>query len=165
INAVDEIEHIVARLIRTVSAPITVRDREVCVGVSVGCAVFPEHGTDPEALTAHADAVARFALEVGLRQAASRGELRLEFQPLVDAAATRIIGCEALVRWQHPELGLLTPATFIPVAEETGDIVLIDRWVIETACEAAARLRRVAPDFRIAVNLSPRDMREDGLPE
>src|SRR5581483_2737857 len=187
-NAVDEIEHIVARLIRTVSAPITVRDREVCVGVSVGCAVFPEHGTDPEALTAHADAamyrakedggalavydekmhadvVARFALEVGLRQAASRGELRLEFQPLVDAAATRIIGCEALVRWQHPELGLLTPATFIPVAEETGDIVLIDRWVIETACEAAARLRRVAPDFRIAVNLSPRDMREDGLPE
>jgi len=189
INSLGEIEHVVSRLIRAVSAPITVRDREVCVGVSVGCAVFPDDGTDAEALTAHADAamyhakedgggalaiydekmhtevVERFALEVALRQAAERGELFLEFQPLVDAGAVRIVGCEALVRWQHPELGRLMPATFVPIAEETGDIVAIDRWVIGAACEAAARLRAIAPAFRIAVNLSPRDMRDETLPE
>ncbi len=184
-----EIEQVVNRLIRAVSAPIALRNREVSVGVSVGCAVFPDDGSDVEALTAHADAamyrvkedgggalaiydsqmhaevVERFALEVGLRLAASRGELRLEFQPLVDANATRIVGCEALVRWDHPELGTLSPATFIPIAEETGDIVQIDRWVLEGACAAAMRLRAVSPGFRIAVNLSPRDMRDEDLPE
>jgi diguanylate cyclase (GGDEF)-like protein/PAS domain S-box-containing protein len=187
ISGLHDIEVLSQRLIKAVSAPIQLDDREVYVGVSIGAAVFPEHGSDASALTAHADSAMyrakagggsalavyeeamhardaeRFALEADLRNALQRGELDLEFQPLFDLARNQIIGCEALVRWRHPTRGTIGPSVFIPIAEESTAIVDIDRWVLRQACCAAATFRTIDPDFRIAVNLSSRDLREPAL--
>jgi diguanylate cyclase (GGDEF)-like protein/PAS domain S-box-containing protein len=184
---VADIEVFSNRLIRALSAPIHVLDSEVYVGVSVGAAVFPDHGRDAEALTAHADSAMyrakatggsnlaiyepamqaevaeRFALEADLRQAFARGELVVEYQPLVDLTSEHIVGCEALLRWRHATRGNIEPATFIPIAEQSSLIVDIDRWVLREACEAASAFRAIAPDFRMAVNLSARDLRADDL--
>ncbi|MEA2721457.1 MAG: hypothetical protein QOJ39_3321 [Candidatus Eremiobacteraeota bacterium] len=188
ITAVKDIEMLAQRLIKSLSAPIHLEDRDVHVGVSIGAAVFPEHGSDPSALTAHADAAMyrakssggsalavyqsemqaqdaeRFALEADLRHALGRGELEVEYQPLVDLSRGTMIGCEALVRWRHPTRGTIAPGVFIPIAEESSVIVDIDRWVLRQACAAAATFRTIDPNFRIAVNLSARDLREPSLP-
>jgi EAL domain-containing protein (putative c-di-GMP-specific phosphodiesterase class I) len=112
----------------------------------------------------HAHVLERLGLEQDLRQALVRGELGLVFQPIVDIPTRRIAGAEALLRWHHPLLGELSPQTFIPIAEETGVIVDISRWVLREACTKAARMRRDgASDFRISVNLSPRDFYEQDL--
>ena len=184
---VADIEIFSSRLIRALSAPIRVHDNEVYVGVSVGAAVFPDHGHDAEALTAHADAAMyrakaiggsnlavyqpsmqaedaeRFSLEADLRQAIARGEFDVEYQPLVDLTTEHIVGCEALLRWRHPTRGTIEPATFIPIAEQSSLIVDIDRWVLREACAAASAFRTIAPDLRMAVNLSARDLRSDEL--
>ncbi|HEY0614254.1 MAG TPA: EAL domain-containing protein [Candidatus Elarobacter sp.] len=182
-----DIEVLSQRIIKAVSAPVQLADREVYVGVSIGAAIYPEHGSDASALTAHADAAMyrakesggsalavyedamhvadaeRFALEADLRSALQRGELDLEYQPIVDLERSAIVGCEALVRWRHPERGTIPPSVFIPIAEESAAIVEIDRWVLRQACAAAATFRAIDPDFRMAVNLSPRDLREPAL--
>jgi diguanylate cyclase (GGDEF)-like protein len=188
VASVKDVEILSQRLIKAVSAPIQLDDREVYVGVSIGAALFPDHGTDASALTAHADAAMyrakaaggaalsvyqeamqaedaeRFGLEADLRSALQRGELELEYQPLVDLArGCQIVGCEALVRWRHPTRGTIGPSVFIPIAEESSAIVEIDRWVLRQACAAAATFRSIDPDFRIAVNLSARDLRETAL--
>ena len=184
---VADIEVFSNRLIRALSAPIRVLDHEVYVGVSVGAAVFPDHGDDAEALTAHADAAMyrakatggsnlavyepamqaevaeRFALEADLRQAFARGELQVEYQPLVNLTSEQIVGCEALLRWRHPTRGNIEPATFIPIAEQSSLIVDIDRWVLREACAAASAFRAIVPDLRMAMNLSARDLRADDL--
>ncbi|HTD32918.1 MAG TPA: EAL domain-containing protein [Candidatus Elarobacter sp.] len=183
-----DVEILSQRLIKAVASPIQLPEREVYVGVSIGAALYPEHGTDAGALTAHADAAMyrakgsggsavaiydesihaqdaeRFALEADLRSALQRGELELEYQPLFDLDRRTIVGCEALVRWRHPERGTVPPSVFIPIAEESSAIVDIDRWVLRQACAAAATFRAIEPDFRIAVNLSARDLRESSLP-
>jgi len=187
IASVHDIEMLSQRLIKSLAAPIHLDDRDFHVGVSIGAAVFPEHGSDASALTAHADAAMyrakaaggsalavyqhemqaedaeRFSLEADLRHALGRGELEVEYQPLVDLSRGTTIGCEALVRWRHPTRGTLPPAVFIPIAEESSAIIDIDRWVLRQACAAAATFRTIDPDFRIAVNLSARDLREPGL--
>jgi EAL domain-containing protein (putative c-di-GMP-specific phosphodiesterase class I) len=87
--------------------------------------------------------------------------MRLVFQPVVETATRRAVGCEALVRWHHPLLGELSPMAFIPIAEESGLIVEIGRWVLREACRKASAMRQTLdPNFRIAVNLSPRDFYE-----
>ncbi|HEX3462770.1 MAG TPA: EAL domain-containing protein [Candidatus Elarobacter sp.] len=182
-----DIEQLAQRVIKAVSAPIQLPEREVYVGVSIGAAIYPDHGTDAGALTAHADAAMyrakggggaavaiydqsihaqdaeRFALEADLRSALQRGELELEYQPLFDLDRRTIVGCEALVRWRHPERGTVAPSIFIPIAEESSVIVEIDRWVLRQACAAAATFRAHEPEFRMAVNLSARDLREPTL--
>ena len=187
ISGVKDIEILSQRLIRALVAPIQLDDREVYVGVSIGAAVFPEHGTDASALTAHADAAMyrakggggsalavyenamhaadaeRFALEADLRNALQRGEIELEFQPLVDLSTNHMVGAEALARWRHPTRGTIQPAVFIPIAEQSATIVDIDRWVLRQALTAAANFRTIDPNFRIAVNLSARDLREPAL--
>ncbi|HEX3551530.1 MAG TPA: EAL domain-containing protein [Candidatus Elarobacter sp.] len=184
ISGQKDIDMLSQRLIRAVSAPIQLDDREVYVGVSIGAAIFPDHGADASALTAHADAamyrakgnggsalsvyedamhaadVERFALEADLRSALLRGELEVEYQPLVDLADGQINGCEALVRWRHPTRGTVPPSVFIPIAEQSATIVDIDRWVLRQACSALATFRAIDPKFRLAVNLSTRDLRE-----
>jgi EAL domain-containing protein (putative c-di-GMP-specific phosphodiesterase class I) len=105
---------------------------------------------------------ARRTLEQDLRKALVAGELELHFQPVINIASDKISCLEALVRWQHPQDGLVLPATFIPLAEETGLIIPIGEWVIRQACATAARW---PADLRVAVNLSPAQLRNPALPQ
>jgi EAL domain-containing protein (putative c-di-GMP-specific phosphodiesterase class I) len=112
-------------------------------------------------------AVERLQIEADLRQAIERGELRLLFQPVVTLADGELSGVEALVRWQHPVRGMISPGEFIPVAEDTGLIVPIGQWVLEEACRQAAEWRRENPDAPrplVSVNLSARQLAEPDLP-
>ena len=168
--------------------PYEVDGRELFVTASLGASIYPQNAQTADELiafadsamyrakeagrnnakfydgTMHAHVLERMGLEQDLRQALTRGELRLLYQPIVDLQTRRIVAAEALLRWQHPLLGELAPQTFIPIAEETGVIVDISRWVLREACSNAARVRSSgAPDFRINVNLSPRDFYEQDL--
>jgi diguanylate cyclase (GGDEF)-like protein/PAS domain S-box-containing protein len=165
--------------------PFEVEGRDLFVTGSVGASIFPQNAQTAEELiafadsamyrakesgrnnakfydgTMHAHVLERMGLEQDLRQALSREEMRLVFQPVVDTVTRRTIACEALVRWRHPLLGEIGPQTFIPIAEESGLIVEIGRWVLREACRKASAMRQTLdPDFRIAVNLSPRDFYE-----
>ncbi|WBB70808.1 EAL domain-containing protein [Micromonospora sp. WMMD812] len=108
-------------------------------------------------------AVSRAELIADLRRAVDERQLRLEFQPIVDVATGTVRSAEALVRWWHPRLGVLTPARFLPLAEEAGLILPIDRWVIHEACRAAATWRGRAPDATVAVNISAAHLRRPDL--
>ncbi len=175
-------------VLQAFAEPFDVEGRELFVTASLGASIFPQNAQTADELIAYADSamyrakesgrnnakfydgtmhahvLERMGLEQDLRQAHLRGELRLLYQPIVDMASRRIVGAEALLRWQHPLLGELSPQTFVPIAEETGVIVEISRWVLREACANAARMRREgASDFRISVNLSPRDFYEQDL--
>lgn len=183
-----EVEIVAQRVLGSLALPVPARGRDLFVDVSVGAAIFPEHGDDTEALSAHADAAMqraktlggerfalydddslqaaaaeRLALDNDLRHAVYRDELRLLYQPVVDVATRRIVGCEALVRWHHATRGIVSPGVFIAIAEQSGAIVALDRWVLREACATAARVREYEPSFRMAVNLSPYDLREPDL--
>ena len=164
-----------AELVRTLGEPMSVRGQHVLVGASVGIALSPEHGTDPDLLFGHADmavycakadgggvahvfdaAIAlrvevRRTLEHDLRQALRLGQFEVFYQPLVRMADRRICGFEALVRWNHPERGLVPPGDFIPLAEESDLIVDLGAWVLEQACREAATW---PGDVKVSVNLS-----------
>ncbi|GLY21821.1 EAL domain-containing protein [Micromonospora sp. NBRC 101691] len=108
-------------------------------------------------------AVSRAELIAELRRAVDEGQLELEFQPIVDLRSGVVRSAEALVRWRHPRLGMLSPGRFLPLAEETGLILPIDRWVIHEACRAAAVWRRGAPDATVAVNIAAAHLRRPDL--
>lgn len=175
-------------VLQAFAEPFDVDGRELFVTASLGASVFPQNAQTADELiafadsamyrakeagrnnakfydgTMHAHVLERMGLEQDLRQALARGELHLLFQPIVDLPTRRVVGAEALLRWQHPLLGELAPQTFVPIAEETGVIVEISRWVLREACANAARIRREgASDFHINVNLSPRDFYEQDL--
>ncbi|MEO7200612.1 MAG: GGDEF domain-containing phosphodiesterase, partial [Dokdonella sp.] len=149
---------------------------------------FPDDATTAERLLKHADVAMytakgmgrnnfqayvavpeeshqqRLALEVKLRQAERNGELRVYYQPQVDTMTEDIVGMEALIRWEHPELGMISPGFFIPLAEETGLIIGIGEWVLRAACIDAKRWQtRFAMPLRISVNLSPLQLRQPGF--
>ena len=161
--------------------PFMIDGREVLVRASIGIAAFPQDGDDADALIAHGDAAMgrakaqggnlaqfftsgmseeariRFDLETGLRAALGRDELSLVYQPKADIATGEIIGCEALIRWIHPTMGVVPPARFISLAEETGLIVPIGDWVLRTACAQAQAWRAQGlPEVVVSVNLSVR---------
>ena len=163
------------RIVRTVSEPMEIEGHQIVIGTSVGIALAPSDGRDAESLLRNADLALyraksdgrgayhffepgmdeavqnRRDLEQGLRLALVRSEFQLAYQPLLNLADNQICGFEALLRWQHPDRGLIAPADFIPVAEETGMINAIGKWVLEEACRTATEW----PDpIRIAVNLS-----------
>ncbi|GAB3944964.1 hypothetical protein GCM10027614_35980 [Micromonospora vulcania] len=108
-------------------------------------------------------AVSRAELIADLRRAVDERQLQLEFQPIVDLSTGAVLSAEALVRWRHPRLGVLSPARFLPLAEETGLIVPIDRWVIHEACRAAATWRGRAPEATVAVNIAAAHLRRPDL--
>ncbi|ARJ66706.1 hypothetical protein WV31_14020 [Magnetospirillum sp. ME-1] len=184
----DVVAEVVTRLIAEVSRTVTVEGHELCVGCSVGISLYPRDGADSATLLMHADAAMyrakdsgrstfhfftpemnerateRLGLERDLRHALERDELRLLFQPQVDLASGQVVGAEALLRWDHPREGLVMPSRFIPVAEESGLIVPIGRWVLEHACRLGHSWTNAAGrDLRISVNLSPRQFRAKGL--
>lgn len=159
--------------------PFAVNGRELFQSMSVGASVFPQDGDCFETLMQHADTAMftakqagrnafhfyaremtaearnRLALETDLRRALERGELELHFQPKVDLASGTVLGAEALARWRHPERGPVSPAVFIPLAEEAGLIMPLGAWVLRSACEQAVAWRREGfGALRVAVNVS-----------
>jgi len=175
----EAVEAAVKRLLALVSEPVALGPHEVAPTAWVGISVSPADGRTAEDLHKCADLAGTRAREQGtapfkfaspelnaksyermtlglqLRGAAQRGELRLQYQPKLDLASNRIIGAEALVRWQHPDLGLLPPGRFIPLAEDLGLIGGIGQWVIERACHAAAGWARDGlGELKIAVNVA-----------
>ena len=171
-----DVSALATRLIEAVGAPYDLDGHQVIVGASVGIAVAPTDGEKPDILMKSADLAlyrakadgggafrffeaemdarmqARHALELDLRKAIVNGEFELYYQPIVDVKTERITSCEALLRWHHPERGMVAPLEFIPVAENTGLIVPLGEWVLRQACDQAARW----PDHvTVAVNLSP----------
>jgi predicted signal transduction protein with EAL and GGDEF domain len=171
---------IAERILATVYEPIMVDGKELNVSVSIGVCTYPADSTDAESLLSKADiamyrakeqgrnsfgfysprinshSVEKLSLETGLRYAVERDELKVHYQPKIDIATGRIAGVEALLRWQHPTLGLVHPDRFIPLAEETGLIVPIGRWTLGVACAAARRWRDQGMPLPVAVNLSAR---------
>lgn len=112
-----------------------------------------------------AKATERLSLETDLRSALERGEFSLHYQPIADCASGRILGMEALLRWKHPTRGMISPATFIPLAEETGYIIPVGEWVLRTACEQCRRWQKQGfPSLYVAVNLSSRQFHQKDLP-
>jgi Amt family ammonium transporter len=154
--------------------------------IEIGIAHFPEHGADAAALVNHAlvslakpgaageagptagnsvqVARQRFALEQDLRHAIARNQLEMAFQPVVDLSKGALIGAEALLRWRHPEAGMVSPAYFIPILEDANLIDEIGRWTLNAACREARRWQRLGLDgLKIAVNLSATQLRDPGL--
>ncbi len=179
---------VAGRLIDALRAPFSVYGHSLFISASVGVAVAPEHGSDYETLLQHADAAmyeakargrntfavhaagrdsgreSLLALETALHTALPNGELAVVYQPQIDLRTMHIAGVEALVRWHHPALGLVGPDTFIPVAEESGLIVEIDRWVRRTAFAQIDAWRRAGlPRLRLGLNLSSREIRNPSV--
>ncbi|HET9029801.1 MAG TPA: EAL domain-containing protein, partial [Candidatus Aquilonibacter sp.] len=188
IDATTSLPMIAADIQVALSEPFVIDDRQLFVGASIGSSQYPDDGTTPEELMSRADnamyrakysgrnrigfsdtlreesAPYRLRLEQDLHYAIPRGELRLEFQPIVDAISQEVIAAEALIRWNHGQHGRILPEEFIGIAEESGMILPISRWVLRNACTYAAELRANGhPNFRIAVNLSARDFGEVDL--
>jgi diguanylate cyclase (GGDEF)-like protein len=184
----DEVSAVARKILCAVMRPIMAGGHECRVTSSIGVSMFPADAQDEAALMKNADlamymakeagknnhqryskesrtrALERMSIEMHLRRALERGELSLHYQAQLDLATHRICGVEALLRWNSPELGAVSPATFIPVAEETGMIVPIGLWVLRAACrQSTAWQRQGLPPVRMAVNLSPRQFAEPGL--
>ncbi len=167
------------RIHNRLAEPFQVAQKEFFVTVSIGIAIYPQDSEDLNSLLSHADAAMyrakqsgrntylffttemneqsykRLQLETTLRRAIEAGQFRLYFQRQMDVLRGRCVGLEALLRWQHPELGLLSPAEFIPVAEETGLIIPIGQWALREACRSNMRLREFGLEpLKTGVNLS-----------
>ena len=165
-------------------APYEVEGHQVVIGTSVGIAVGPSDGTSPDQLMRNADLAlyrakgdgrgtyrfferemdaqmqVRRAMEYDLRKALAAGQFELHYQPVLNLATNGVSGFEALVRWRHPERGLVSPGAFIPLAEEMGFIIQLGEWAIREACGTAAQW---PGELKVAVNLSPAQFRSPGL--
>ena len=175
-----------ADIISSLSQPYSVEGSRCIIGASVGVAIAPFDGTTSEDLIRNADlalyaakgngrgrfnfyssdlhqaAEDRRALEEDLRDALARGEMELTYQPVVNAKSNMVTGVEALIRWTHPDRGVISPAMFIPIAEEANLIWQLGEWVLRKACEDAARW---PGDMRVAVNVSPIQFANEDLPK
>src|SRR6266852_1434977 len=176
------------RIINKVAEPIDVDGQELMVTCSAGISLYPQDGSDVETLLKNADAAMyqakekgrnnfqfytaemnrqvneRLQTETSLRRALERNEFELYYQPRINVSSGALVGCEALLRWQHPERGMLLPERFIALAEETGLIVPIGEWVLKRACDQARAWQKdgCAP-IAVSVNLSMRQFRQEAL--
>jgi diguanylate cyclase (GGDEF)-like protein len=178
------------RVLATIAEPFRIAGREVFISASIGIALFPDDATGLEGLLQNADAamyhakdsgrnnyqfsspslttaaLRRLRLDQDLRSAVSGDQLRLYYQPVVALGERAVVGAEALLRWQHPELGPLSPVEFVPAAEESGLIVPIGQWALRRACEQIRAWEQEGyPGLRVSVNLSPRQLRDQWLVE
>jgi diguanylate cyclase (GGDEF)-like protein len=174
------------RIKHTMSKPFVVGEREVTLGASMGIVVFPDHASS-ERLVACADAAMYVAKRIGgstyvifephmlegasaqlemqqdLREALARGELQLHYQPKVDARTGQVRSVEALMRWNHPRLGLVPPSTFIPLAERFGLIAGLGGWVIDEACRQLAAWADAGRRMRVSINLSAQQLKQPDI--
>ncbi len=181
----DDLANLAQRIIENLSHPYSIEGNTAVIGVSIGIALSPEDGVTSEALIRnadlalyaakdggrgrhhfyaadlHSDAEARRQLEQDLRDALASGGLELHYQPVVQTTTEKITGFEALLRWNHPRLGSLSPAKFIPIAEESGLIAQIGEWALRTACHDLARWPE---SVRVAVNVSPLQFANPSFP-
>ena len=183
-----DVEVVAHKILAATGAPFVALGQEFRVTASVGVSTYPKDGDDEQSLMKNADiamyqakedgknhfqfysaqmntnSFERLALESSLRRALDHGEFELHYQPRIDARKGGIVGMEALLRWQHPELGMVAPTKFIPVAEETGLIVSIGKWVLKTACAQNVAWQKMGlPHLNMAVNLSRRQFSDEGL--
>ncbi len=186
----EDAAQVAQQVVAAMSAPFRVRDYELHVTPSIGISIYPGDGENVQTLMKNADtamydakysggnayhfyaarmnesAFERLVMENDLRRALERNEFVLHYQPQVEIATGRLVGVEALLRWRHPERGLVPPGAFIPLAEETGLIVPIGAWVLAEACRQGIAWRRAgAPEFRMAVNISSRQFWRGNLLE
>ena len=184
----EDVGQVARRMLENLTRPYRIQGRKITVTASLGISLYPRDGNDGETLIRNADVAMYQAKEEGrntfhfyapgmnlkvletmeleaeLRHALERGELLLHYQPKIDLASGRIVGAEALLRWQHPRQGMIGPNTFIPLAEETGLILPIGDWVLATAC---AQLKiwqaQGLPPISMATNISARQFRQTDL--
>jgi diguanylate cyclase (GGDEF)-like protein len=185
-RSIDEANTVAAKMLDELRQPILVDEVTLAVGASIGIACYPLHGDDVETLIQRADVAMYVAKESGagvrlysedndhhsarrlslageLRSAVDDDELTLVYQPKSSLESGRVVGVEALVRWKHPRLGLLAPDEFIPLAERTGAIGPLTRWVLERTVADIARWREEGVELRAAINLSVRSLLDIGL--
>jgi diguanylate cyclase (GGDEF)-like protein len=184
VKSIQEAESLARRVIKVVSEPIVIDGQEITTSISIGIAIAPDNGVTSDHLMKCADLAlyrskdqgrntyrcfepamdaqlqARRALETDLRRALAGGEFDIAYQPQISLATNELIGFEALLRWNHPVRGPVSPAEFIPVAEEIGLIIPIGQWILRQACAEAAKWPGA---LKVAVNLSPVQFRGRGL--
>ena len=185
LNSLDEASTLARRMLTALASTYEIDGHQVVISGTIGIAFSPRDGTDPDQILRHADmalyrakaerrgswrffrtdmeanAQARRSLELDLRNALENDTFELHYQPLVELKTRRILGCEALLRWPHPERGMISPGEFIPIAEEMGLIVEIGKRVLRKACQEC---RNWPGDIRVAVNLSPTQFSRSNVP-
>ena len=189
-RSIHDVAKAAQRILDRVSEPFTIRHHTFHVGTSIGITTFPADGEDAETLIKNADvamyhakdrgknnyhyfsesmneaALQRFTLENALRNAIGTDQLKLYYQPIVAADSLRLEGVEALIRWEHPEMGFLAPDAFIPLAEETGLILPMGEWVLRQACRQAVAWAKAGYEpVNVSVNISNRQFSDQGLDE
>ncbi len=186
VASLDAVAVLARKILSAFAQAFHIGGHELYITASVGVSVYPEDGNDANTLLKNADvamyrakdqggnnyqyyssemsskAFERLSLETSLRRALEREEFRVYYQPQIDLASGKVMGAEALIRWQHPDLGLVSPLDFIPLLEETGLIVAVGDWVLRQACDWAAALQQDGP-FQVSVNLSGRQFRDGQL--
>jgi diguanylate cyclase len=180
-----QVAHMAQRVMDVVTEPYRLNGHEVRIQVSIGVASYPQHGNTPERLLIQSNMAMRWCQQQGqsgyrfynptmttveaerhliatdLGRAIERRELAIHYQPQIDLARGRMVGVEALIRWQHPQRGMISPATFVPIAEELGLIVPIGEWVLRTACAEFQMLQKqLRHPLKLSVNLSMRQLQQ-----
>lgn len=184
----DSVSHIALKILQSLSDPFVVDTHELFITGSIGIGLYPDDSEDANTLLKHADAAMyrakdmgrntyqfyskdmsvrafeRLSLETSLRHAMEREQFELYYQPQVDMGTGEIIGAEALIRWHHPDMGMVSPMKFIPLLEETGLIVPVGEWILRTACIQASEWQTQGrQSYRVSVNLSGRQFHNEQL--
>lgn len=188
VNHVEEVITVLQKMLKAVAEPALIGGYEISSSASIGVTIFPDDATDVDTLLKNADvamyrakekggntfqfythdmsaqADERLELQHGLNHALECDQFKLFFQPRINAISGEVVGMEALLRWEHPQKGLLSPLKFIPILEETGKIIEVGNWVLRNACEFCADLKKQGfSSLRVSVNLSARQFHDDKL--
>ena len=187
-NGQEDASKLAEKITKTLKQPFNVDGHELYVSASIGIALYPQDGTNIDSLIKHADVamyhvkgqgkngyqfysnemnvpyIERLSMDTGIHKALDNDEFKLVYQPQVNLRTGEIVGVEALLRWDHPEHGPISPSEFIPFAEESGLIVDIGNWVLKTACSELSQWRTAGlPEIRMSVNISARQLMEENI--